>query len=90
MTVDEAPRPAPITGAVMTKATVRCRGDVDGAQPHARAVIDFHALPQAAGLDVPILLAMGDFRVIDALDDLVGFGSGIGDAHGHLVFTRHE
>ena len=61
-----------------------------GAQPHARAVIDFHALPEAAGLDIPILLAMRDFRVVDALDNLTGFGPRVGDAHGHLVFTGVE
>jgi hypothetical protein len=63
---------------------------VYGAQPHARAIIDFHALPQAAGLDIPILLAMWDFRITDALDNLTGFGSGVGDADGNLVFAHAD
>ena len=72
------------------QGAVRGSGNVHAAQPHARAIVEFHALPKAAGLDIPILLAMGDFRITNALDDLTGFGPGVGDAHRHLVFTRVE
>ena len=58
--------------------------------PNAGAIVELDALPQAAGLDIPILLAVGDLRIVNALDNVLRLSSGIGDADRHLVLTRLE
>ena len=58
-------------------------------QTHRGPEFELHALPEAAGLDVPVLLAMRDFRVAQIADG-VGFRARVGDAHCKLVDARAD
>jgi len=76
-------------GDVDLEVSIRGGQDVDGAQVNARSNLDFDALPEAAGLDIPTLFPVGNLRVVDALHD-IGFRSRVCHPHRNLVFARAE
>ena len=64
-----------------------CGLDVDGAQVNPGPNLEFDTLPKAAGLDVPTLFAVGDFRVTDAFHS-IRLRPRVHHAHRNLVFPR--
>jgi hypothetical protein len=69
------------------ETSIRTSTDVGRTNVQARHGLEPGALPQTAGLDVPVLFSVGYFGVLDALD-LPGLKPGIHNPHRDHVFAR--